>query len=195
MDFEFEEFHGCELKTHLDDLAKLRLSVFAAFPYLYDGTLESEQQYLKRFAALEGAIMVGCFFDGKIVGAATGAPVVGQFDEFVEPLSKARYNIGEIFYCGESVLLAPYRGNGVGHVFFDARERQARKLGLAKSCFLSVVRTPDDPRRPVDYRPLDDFWRARSYQPLVGVTATFDWRVHGSDDEEPHEMQYWMRDL
>ena len=31
----------------LDDLARLRISVFHDWPYLYDGTLEYEEKYLK----------------------------------------------------------------------------------------------------------------------------------------------------
>ena len=42
---------GEEMKSVLPDLARLRMVVFRDWPYLYDGTLEYEEQYLGKLAA------------------------------------------------------------------------------------------------------------------------------------------------
>ena len=42
----------------LPDLARLRITVFRDWPYLYDGTLDYEQEYLAKFAAAKGAVCV-----------------------------------------------------------------------------------------------------------------------------------------
>lgn len=61
-------------------------------------------------------------------------------------------------------------------------------------CF--PIRGPDDPRRPPDYRPLDEFWTKRHYRPLKGVTATCSSAEIGDDeDETDHMLQFWMKDL
>lgn len=204
MDLQIQRLTGDGLQRHLDDVARLRIAVFAEYPYLYDGDLKYEADYLGKFAALDGAIIVAALDGDEVVGAATGSPLAHQFDEFSKPLADAGHDISEIFYCGESVLLPAHRGKGIGHKFFDEREAQARRLGLSKSCFLSVIRGGDHPLRPDGYRPLDGFWRKRGYEPVDGLTATFDWREHprpgeakdaSSRAEEPHELQYWMRVL
>ena len=103
--------------------------------------------------------------------------------------------MNQIFYCAESVLLRDYRGLGIGHAFFDAREAHARKLGLAFSAFCSVIRPADHPARPGNYRPLDDFWRKRGYEPLPGVTARFSWKDLGEATDTEKTLQFWMRRL
>ena len=55
---------GASLKTALPELARLRITVFRDWPYLYDGTLEYEQGYLAKFAEAEGAVVVAAY-DGR----------------------------------------------------------------------------------------------------------------------------------
>ena len=186
---------GAGLAEVIPELARLRIAVFRAFPYLYDGDAEYEADYLSAFAAAEGALVVVARDGTDIVGAATAAPLAAQNAAWRKPLASAGFDIGRTFYFGESVLLESYRGRGIGHAFFDHREAQARALGAATAAFCSVVRGRDHPARPATYRPLDSFWRKRGYAPLNGVTAWFDWKTVGGLEEEPHELQYWTRSL
>jgi hypothetical protein len=122
--------------------------------------------------------------------------MVEHADEFGEPFRKAGYDIGKIFYCGESVLLTSHRGFGLGHAFFDGREAQARKLGgFTHSTFCRVVRPDDHPLKPAGYQPLDPFWRKRGYEPVPGLIATYDWKDIDQPDETTHQMQFWMKAL
>ena len=45
-----ERLIGARLEELLPELARLRIIVFRAFPYLYDGTLDYEQRYLRTYA-------------------------------------------------------------------------------------------------------------------------------------------------
>src|SRR5690606_8870762 len=186
---------GAGLAEVIPELARLRIAVFRAFPYLYDGDAEYEADYLSAFAAAEGALVVVARDGTDIVGAATAAPLAAQDAAWRKPLASAGFDIGRTFYFGESVLLESYRGRGIGHAFFDHREAQARALGAATAAFCSVVRGQDHRARPATYRPLDSFWRKRGDAPLNGVTAWFDWKTVGGLEEEPHELQYWTRSL
>jgi GNAT superfamily N-acetyltransferase len=191
-----ESLTGPALADALPGLADLRITVFRAFPYLYDGSLDYERGYLETFAKAAGAIIVGAFDGARLVGAATGAPLASQADAFSRPLREHGYDVTRIFYCGESVLLPEYRGRGLGHAFFDRREAQARAIGgLTHICFCAVVRPESHPARPAGYRPLDPFWRKRGYAPLDGVVGTFAWTDVGDDAETEKPMQYWMRAL
>ncbi|MCI4665935.1 MAG: GNAT family N-acetyltransferase [Neomegalonema sp.] len=190
-----EPMTGAKLMDALPALAELRTTVFRAFPYLYDGDLAREQSYLRAYAEDAGAIIVAAYDGAQMVGAATGAPMAGQHAEWSEPFLARDYDLADIFYCGESVLLPDYRGRGVGHAFFDHREAQAWRMNARLSCFCAVIRPDDHPARPADYRPLDGFWRKRGYAPEPGLVAHFDWREVGHRDETAHELQFWLRPL
>jgi GNAT superfamily N-acetyltransferase len=180
----------------LPDLARLRMVVFRDWPYLYDGTLDYEEKYLKRFAAAKGAVVIAAYDGRDMVGASTGAPMIEHADEFGEPFKAAGYDLSKIFYCGESVLLKSHRGHGLGHAFFDGREAQARRLGgFTHSTFCRVVRPDDHPLKPADYAPLDPFWKKRGYAPVDGIVATYDWKDVDQAGETPHAMQFWMKSL
>jgi GNAT superfamily N-acetyltransferase len=188
---------GDDLAAALDDLAQLRIRVFRAFPYLYDGTAEYEASYLAVFAAGKDGIIVAAREDetGKIVGCATGSALVAHHEAFAEPFKAQGYMLDEIFYCGESVLLPEYRGRGLGHAFFDQREARARERGYRYVTFSSVIRPAEHPLRPAGYKPLDAFWRKRGYEKAEGIIASFDWKDIDQPEETAHPMQLWIREL
>lgn len=186
---------GSRLEEGLDAVAGLRIEVFRSYPYLYDGSLDYERRYLTKLAQAPGAVIVVARDGDKIVGAATGLPLAAEHDEFKAPFLAQGFDIAGIFYCAESVLSANYRGRGLGHAFFDAREAQARRLGHTRSTFCAVVRTPDDPRRPADYRLLDGFWTKRQYRPVKGLVTTYSWTEIGNTAESEQTLQFWMRVL
>lgn len=188
---------GEALRASLPSLAGLRIEVFRAYPYLYEGDLAYESRYIETFSKATGAVVVGAsdIDSGDIIGAATGAPMIGQMDAWAAPFRERGYELEKLFYCGESVLRASYRGRGIGHAFFDAREAQARTLGATHCCFCGVIRPDDHPARPGDYVPLNGFWRKRGYEPLEGVQAEFEWKEVGAEEETPHRLQFWIRSL
>ncbi|WP_430321652.1 hypothetical protein, partial [Salmonella enterica] len=86
-------------------------------------------------------------------------------------------------------LLPDYRGHGIGHAFFDAREAQARACGADAACFAAVIRPADHPARPADYTPLDAFWHKRGYAPIPGLVTELGWKEHGEAEETLKPMQ------
>ena len=186
---------GAQILAASNDLAALRLTVFSEWPYLYDGDRAYEEEYLRDFMeAPEGILVVACDGD-RIVGAATASSMSGQKAEFRAPFEARGFDVSRLFYFGESVLLAEYRGQGIGHAFFDHREAQARRCGATAATFAAVVRPEDHPDRPAGYVPLDAFWHKRGYAPVEGLVTRFDWKDHGEAAETPKAMQYWMREF
>jgi GNAT superfamily N-acetyltransferase len=186
---------GEEQAQVLPRLAELRIEVFRDFPYLYEGNLDYERRYLGAYAASKNAVIVGAFDGARLVGAATAAPMEDHAKEFAAPFRERGFEPEEILYCGESVLLAAYRGHGIGHKFFDLREAHGRALGRKYSAFCGVVRPPDHPARPKDYSPLDGFWQKRGYRKLDGVVAEFSWPDIGETAPSKKPMQFWLREL
>lgn len=185
---------GEALAAALEDVARLRMQVFRDFPYLYDGNEDYERDYLTAYQS-PGAVVVAALDGTQIIGAATGAPMADHAADFAAAFADRPEPLAQIFYFAESVLLREYRGHGIGHAFFDAREDHARSLGYRYSAFCSVIRPSDHPARPLDYWPLDDFWRKRGYAPLPGVIARFSWRDLGDSHETEKPLQFWMREL
>lgn len=186
---------GAALQAALPDLARLRIAVFAAWPYLYAGSEAYERAYLAEFTACADAVLVAAFDGDRIVGAATASPLIAQEDYIRAPFLAAGIDPAGVFYFGESVLLPDYRGQGIGHAFFDHREAAARAWGASHASFCAVVRPADHPARPADYVPLDAFWARRGYAPVPGLVGSFAWADHGEAAESAKPMQYWMRAL
>lgn len=184
---------GAEIGAALDDLAQLRIKVFAAYPYLYDGDAAYEAEYLAEYAAAADAVLVAAFDGDRIVGAATAAPMIHQKAEFREPFSARGLDVDRLFYFGESVLLPEYRGHGIGHAFFDHREAQARACGATAACFAAVIRPDDHPAKPAGYVPHDAFWTKRGYAVVPGLVTELAWKEHGEEGESLKAMQYWLR--
>ena len=195
MTLRIETLTGAALAAALDDVARLRIEVFRAWPYLYDGDLAYEREYLQSYRDSAGAVVVGAFDEDRLVGAATGTPLADHADDFAAAFAQSTLDMADIFYCAESVLLPAYRGQGAGHGFFDAREAHARELGFAKSAFCSVIRPKEHPLHPTGYTPLDPFWRKRGYRPLPGVVAEFAWKDIDQPKETSKALQFWLRDL
>ena len=186
---------GDGLKERLDDLGKLRIEIFRAWPYLYKGSLAYERQYLPRYGEAKTGTLIVAEDDGKIVGASTALGLDEEDENVQEPFLKARLDIKHIFYFGESVLLPPYRGQGIGVRFFEEREKAARGHGYQEAAFCAVVRPDNHPARPKDYVPLDGFWQKRGYRKRPELIAKFSWRDIGERAESDKPMMFWMKTL
>lgn len=186
---------GAALAAALPALARLRIAVFRTYPYLYDGDEDYERRYLAAYMQSAGAVVIAALAAGRLVGAATAAPLEDHAPDFARRARRLALDPAAIFYFGESVLEPGFRGRGVGHAFFDAREAAARAAGRTHCAFCAVVRPEDHPARPGDYRPLDAFWAKRGYAPVTGFVGRMAWRDLGDAGETEKPMRFWMRRL
>ncbi len=192
---ETRTLSGTAIQAHVVDLARLRIEVFRGWPYLYQGDARYEANYLKVYLQSAHSIVVLATEGDKVVGASTGLPLEDESEAFRKPFEDSSISPAEVFYFGESVLLPPYRGRGLGHRFFDAREAHARSLGgLRWTAFCAVQRDGDDPRRPPFHRGHEDFWRKRGYSPRPDLSVRLPWN-EVDVGEMDHVLTYWMRPL
>ncbi|MFK7600973.1 GNAT family N-acetyltransferase [Deinococcus sp. SM5_A1] len=184
---------GPDLRPFLGDLARLRTRVFRAFPYLYGGTPEYEEAYLRTYLDARDAVIILARDGGEVVGASTAVPLIHETLEVRAPFEPPEFDVSDVLYLGESVLLPEYRGRGLGHAFFDGREAHARRLGLGVTAFCAVQRPEDHPARPADYRPLNAFWAARGYVERPDLQTAMGWQDVGDTAETPKPMRFWLR--
>jgi GNAT superfamily N-acetyltransferase len=190
-----ETVAGAAIEPLLPDLARLRISIFRAYPYLYDGDLEYEARYLRRYLHNSSAIIV-CFDGGRVVGASTCMKLSDETTSVTAPFVERGLDLGRFFYFGESVLEPSYRGRGVGAAFFERREAHVAAVSDCDiCCFCAVQRAADDPRRPPDYQPLDAFWRRRGYISCPDLVCAMSWKEVGADAESEQRLGFWMKSL
>lgn len=188
-------FRGPEILPWLEDAARLRIRVFREWPYLYEGSFESERDYLAAYAQSKESLLVLALDGGEVVGASTGMPLADSAPAFGQPFVEQGMSVESVFYFGESVLLSEYRGRGIGHAFFDGREAYARALGRFQwTAFCSVDRDAQDARRPEAYRPNDAFWSKRGYLRRPGMTMRLSWQ-EADRGEVDHSLTFWLRAL
>ena len=185
---------GDQFAHWIEPVAALRIRVFREFPYLYEGSVDYERHYLSRYQASKSSVLVLALDGETLVGASTGLPMNAADPAFQVPFQAQGLDIDAIYYFGESVLLPEYRGSGVGHRFFDERERVARELGYTTTTFCAVVRPTDHPMRPANYRPHDQFWGKRGYQCRPDLECEYAWLDLEQEQETAKTMRFWLRE-
>tara|TARA_B100000614_G_scaffold114409_1_gene102836 strand:+ start:1728 stop:2369 length:642 start_codon:yes stop_codon:yes gene_type:complete len=195
MTFTYQPVSGEQLTPWVEDLAKLRIKVFREYPYLYDGDLDYEKDYLATYLDSERSLVGLTFSNHKLVGATTCIPLADECDAFKKPFVRAGYDIDTIFYFGESIILPECRGQKTGHRFFEMREAHARKTlpGLRFTTFCAVDRGSDHPLKPHGYKPLDRFWTRMGYRKHKELATRFAWKDIDEDTEDEKTMVFWVK--
>jgi GNAT superfamily N-acetyltransferase len=201
MAVRLEALTGVKLTAAIPVLAQLRIAVFREWPYLYDGHPAYEEKYLGELAKARDGVIVAALDGTEIVGAATAAPLAQHSPDFAPLFADLSIDPDRVFYFGESVLLPAWRGQGIGHRFFDRREaaaldaRTSSGARFTHAAFCGVVRATDDPRQPPDYTPLDAFWQRRGFELVQGMFGSYSWKEIGAAEETEQLMQFWLKRL
>jgi GNAT superfamily N-acetyltransferase len=187
---------GDALLPYVPALARLRIAVFRDWPYLYDGDPAYEERYLRSYVDSPRAGVVLAIAGDEVVGASTCLPLTDETANIQAPFLAQGIDPGRSFYFGESILLHPWRGHGLGRRFFTEREAHTRRVSACDiAAFCAVERPADHPARPVGYVPLDSFWRNRGFARAPGMACTMSWREVGATVETPHRLNFWWKSL
>ena len=195
MELTVESFSSAHIASFAPELAELRIQVFREWPYLYEGSLAYEEAYLRPLFSSQRSLCITVRHQGQLVGASTGLPLLDADAEFIQPFRSSPDPLHQLFYFGESVLLAPFRGRGLGRQFFELREQHAARSGFSQVAFCAVVRPEQHPLRPAQARSPEPFWSALGYRPLPGIQASYSWKDLDQPQEVAHPMQFWGKSL
>lgn len=186
---------GAAILPLLPALARLRIEVFRDFPYLYDGSFDYEQRYLRTYVTAEDAAVIVAEDGDAVIGASTCLAMRAETPNIQQPFIAAGMDIANIFYFGESVLEKAYRGRGIGVAFFEQREAQARTTGHSLATFCAVQRPEDHKLRPAGHVPLDTFWHKRGYTKQPNLVCQMSWRDIGEPAETAKTLVFWTKTL
>ncbi|PWK55586.1 GNAT family N-acetyltransferase [Roseicyclus mahoneyensis] len=194
MSLTIREYRGAQIADMVEPFACLRMTVFRDWPYLYDGDLDYERRYLADYAHSD-SLLVAAFDGDRLVGGSTGLPLSDHSEVAADLATALPFDVNNVYYCAESVMLESGRGQGVYRRFFALREAHAKSLGCTYAIFCAVIRPDDHPLRPMEAQTLDPVWRHFGYAPLDGVTTTIRWRDIGETAETAKPLQVWIKPL
>ncbi len=188
--------NGSEARRFLPEMAELRMKVFREYPYLYEGNFDYEKDYLDTYFNSSQSIIILCRDHNKIVGASTAISLYEESPAIQRPFDERGLPLSDYMYFGESVLINGYRGQGVGNEFFKHRLKFANHTpGVNWAIFCAVVRPDFDPRRPIEYSPLNTFWNKQGFKEWTGMKCSLSWKRLGEESESTNELQFWRKDL
>ncbi len=195
-EYKFLRLNGSQARDYVNQLANLRLTIFNDFPYLYEGNLDYEKKYLETYLKAEHSFIFLVLDNDKVIGATTGIWAKEEEDSLKKPFKNFGISADEVFYFGESLLLNEYRGQGIGKIFFEEREKFCKQLPFIKMMsFCAVVRDSHHPLKPQGYKPLDEFWKAMGFHKKEGLTTQYEWQDRGESAPTNKQMQYWIKTL
>lgn len=194
--FQYEFFYGEEIKKNLAEFAELRMKVFREYPYLYDGEMAYEEEYLKTYLEAKSSLVILVFYEQKCIGATSCVWLKEEVDDLKNPIIKAGLNPDNYLYFGESLVLGEFRKQGLGKKFFELRLEHFKKLvsmgyPLKASCFCSVIRDSNHPQRPKNYKALDSFWSQMGFY-RSSIECSFTWKDLGEKKETRKLMSYYF---
>jgi GNAT superfamily N-acetyltransferase len=191
----FSRFSGEEVRQVIPDLGMLRITVFSEYPYLYEGSMEYESDYLRTYTLSPESFVFMVCDGGKPVGATTCIPLINEMEEIREPFRRAGIDPATVMYFGESILLPAYRGRGLGHRFFDEREQFTReRTACSITAFCAVDRPDNHPLKPQGYRSNAAFWEARGYTRRPELQCRLSWLDRGETVETEKILTFYLRE-
>lgn len=195
MQIKIHQATSDDIEKYVEQLGQLRIEVFKEWPYLYEGDLNYEREYLKSYVTAKDAV---CFLlrqDQEVIGASTAIAMSEADKAFAAPLKNLGYPLEKVMYFGESIIQKDYRGGGWGAKFFASREEFARQKGYSYCVFCSVERPDDHPLRPAGYRPLNQFWQRLGYREHPDAKVEFRWKSIGDQQQSVHRLTLWSKKL
>jgi GNAT superfamily N-acetyltransferase len=193
--FNTKLLQGEQASEVIPDIARLRLSIFREYPYLYDGKSEDEYRYLRLYAETPDAFVITVSDSELIIGAATGIPLHCEHRELIDPFASSPYPVDKIYYVGELLFMPEYRNQGLGLSLIAMITDQVRSLGNYSYLTCATLLRPDEhPLRPEGYAPIDRFLARTGFSLLPGVTTSFSWKETDGVVRD-HQMQFWLKEL
>ncbi|MFA8450044.1 MAG: GNAT family N-acetyltransferase [Bacteroidales bacterium] len=194
MNFTIDFLKKEQIKEVIPFLSKLRIKIFKEYPYLYDGDLEYEKEYLNTYANSKNAFVISLSLNNRIIGACTAIPLLEEVDEFKTPLTKENYKIEELFYIGEIILEKEFRNCGKGKELMQTAITYIKNNypKYKKIIICTVNRDNNSYPIPNEYKDLKYLWEKFNFKKLERPIAYFSWKEINETEESLKPMNFWI---
>ena len=115
------------LPKYLETLAHLRIAIFREWPYLYEGSLAYEKEYLQTYLNSPDSLLILAKNDAEVVGAISGLPISQAIPATQTPFIKAQRPLESLYYLGEILLLPNHRHKGIGTKLYKLLKKKCAK--------------------------------------------------------------------
>jgi len=192
---EFIDVQGQDIEQYLGPMAFLRQRVFREYPYLYDGNIDDEKEYLSRYVNCPESLAILIVDDGNLVGMSSCLPLKYEDEKIKTDIAASSLNVETIGHFGESLLLESYRGHGFGKMFFMKRENHCKKVikGCTHTAFCSVDREEFHPLKPQDFRSPEGLWQRMGYSKMESLKAHISWKDINKDEQSEKSLTFWLK--
>lgn len=192
---EIRLLHGAAIAPYIDDLARLRLTVFREFPYLYDGNLDYEAEYLATYARSGRSLVVLALDGGQVVGASTGLPLVDETPSFSSPSWPRAATRPRSITSANRCCCRPTVARAWGALFHRARvlRPQAGRVRL-----LRFLRGGAPGRAPAPAGRLQAVARFLAQPRLLhepSLRTSYSWRDLDEQEQSAKIMSFWLKAL
>ena len=183
-----------QISQYIEAIAQLRIDIFKEYPYLYDGYMEYETRYLKKFIDTPDSIIVILKDNGRIVGAITGLPLKYEDDIIKKPWLDQNKSMKDVYYFSEILIYPEYRGRGLGKQLFQAAEATAKDFKMY-DCFTlaTIIRTDRHPSKPANYQNLENFWIRNGYHKDETLICNIPWKEINETEESSKPLVFWVK--
>jgi len=186
---------GKDARPYFEDLARLRIKLFREFPYLYEGSVEYEKEYLETYFRCPQAHILLVFSGHAVVGFSSSIPLAHECSEIRRPFEVCGIDLGRYLYLGEAMLEKAHRGQGILRVFFQCQERAALDGGMPFTTLMTVDRPDNHPLRPADHVSMDIMLEHFGYARIPDCAVTMEWPQVDTGSIELNALSLWARDL
>ncbi len=190
---EILELTGKQAERHCDNIAQIRITLFSEYPYLYQGTIACEKEYLRTYFESSNASILLVFDKGDIVGFSSSIPLSQETHELKRPFIEKGLDCNEYLYIGEVMIHPLYRGKGIARYFLEFHENKARQEGYEYTTFMTVDRPDDHPCKPKNFKPVDEIWQHFGYKLLPDMKVSMGWLQVDTETKTLNTLSLWYK--
>lgn len=188
---EIFTLRGKEILPYLDRIAELRIHIYRDWPYLYEGDLETEKNYLKVYADSEASVLVLAIEGNQAVGIAMGLPTNESMEQIQRVFEKEQSSMENSFYLADIILAKEYRNKKIGLKLLQDFEKSVRDQNKYNEIVMcEILRDFDHPQRPAESRSLDSFWERLGYSIIPNWQISLNWLDIGEEEKMSHLMHF-----
>lgn len=193
---KIEIIQGPWTKADAETVISMRMAIFKEWPYLYVGDRKTEVEYITPYVKSSNSCLVIAKKEGKIVGLVTGLPLAEMDEYFTAPFTQASIPIQSIFYLGEILLLKEFRGARIGYQMYKSFEDRVREWPrFTDIAILRMQYSQNSPKKPKDYKPLDEFWKRLGYVENSNLFLNISYQEIGDETKTNHPFFYSLKSL